>query len=143
MTKRLGEYVHPEPPKGPRPLRIIVADDDPDTVLTLMMILRDEGHEVRGVSTGRQALALASDFEPDVVLLDIALPELSGWEVARQIRERRAPKRPMLIGISGEYKNGVDRVLSELVGFDRYFLKPYDVQALLALISPLRLPATP
>ena len=63
-----------EPSKAPRPLRILIADDERDIVLTLMMLLRDEGHEVRGVYTGRQVLDAVRGFDPDVVLLDIALP---------------------------------------------------------------------
>lgn len=129
-----------EPSTAPRPLRILVADDERDTVLTLMVLLRDEGHEVRGVYSGRQALAVLRDFEPDAVLLDIALPELSGWEVAREIKKRMGDTGPLLIGISGEYKQGADRILSEIIGFDHYLLKPYEPRALLALLAPLALP---
>ena len=128
-----------EPSKAPRSLRVLVADDERDTLLTLMMLLRDEGHEVRGVHTGPQALAALRDLEPDAVLLDIALPGLSGWEVARQIRSR-TDKPPMLIGISGEYRQGADKILAEIVGFDHYVVKPYDPKALLALLAPLALP---
>jgi len=131
---------HGDPAKAPRSLRILVADDERDTVLTLMMLLRDEGHEVRGVYSGRQALAALRDFEPDAVLLDIALPELSGWQVAREIKKRWDDKGPLLIGISGEYRQGADRILSEIIGFDHYLLKPYEPRALLALLAPLRLP---
>ena len=129
-----------EPSKAPRSLRILVADDERDTVLTLLMLLRDEGHEVRGVHSGRQALAVMPDFEPDAVLLDIALPDLSGWEVARQIKDRLGDRRPLMIGISGEYKQGADKILSEIIGFDHYLLKPYDPSTLLALLAPLKLP---
>lgn len=115
-------------------LRILVADDDRDTVLSLMMLLREEGHDTRGVHAGRQVMGAILDFDPDVVLLDIALPDISGWEVARFIRERRGRERPQIIGISGEYKMGSDRVLSQILGFDHYLLKPYDPAALLALL---------
>jgi DNA-binding response OmpR family regulator len=74
------------------------------------------------------------------VLLDIALPDLSGWEVARQIRSRSTGKGPMLIGVSGEYKQGADRILSEIIGFDHYVLKPYDANTLLGLLAPLTPP---
>jgi DNA-binding response OmpR family regulator len=134
---------HAEPSAAQRPLRVMVADDDRDTVITLTMLLREEGHEVRSVSSGRQALAAIADFDPDAVLLDIALPDLSGWDVARAIRKQRendSDRRPLLIGISGEYKQGADRVLSEIVGFDHYFLKPYDPKVLLELLAPLQLP---
>lgn len=141
MTKRLGESVHggQELPKAPKPLRILVADDDRDAVLTLMMVLRHEGHDVRGVYNGKHALEAICQFQPDAVLLDIAMPQLSGWEVVRQVKERLA-KRPLMIGISGEYKQGVDRILSEIVGFDHYLTKPYEPSDVLRLLAPLRLP---
>ena len=129
-----------DPSRAQRSLRVLIADDDRDSVLTLMMLLRDEGHEVRGVYTGRQAMDAMRGFDPDLVLLDIALPELSGWEVARNIRSRHGSQRPILIGISGEYKHGSDRVLSEILGFDHYLVKPYAPADLLALLKPLRNP---
>ena len=119
-----------------RALRILVADDDRDSVLTLTMLLREEGHEVRGVYSGRQVMGQVLDFDPDVVLLDIAMPELSGWEVARTIRARRGADRPLLIGISGEYKQGADKVLAQILGFNHYLLKPYAPSDLLALLAP-------
>jgi CheY-like chemotaxis protein len=123
-----------------RALRVLVADDDRDSVLTLMMLLKDEGHEVRGVYSGRQVMDHVLDFDPDVVLLDIAMPELSGWEVARTIRARRGADRPLLIGISGEYKQGADRVLAQILGFNHYLLKPYAPADLLGLLAPSRDP---
>jgi DNA-binding response OmpR family regulator len=129
-----------EASKAPRSLRILVADDERDTVLTLMMLLRAEGHEARGVYTGRQALAALREFDPDAVLLDIALPELSGWEVARELRKRQIGKGPLLIGISGEYRQGADKILAEILGFDHYLVKPYEPAALLDLLAPLKLP---
>jgi DNA-binding response OmpR family regulator len=126
--------------KALRPLRILIAEDDRDTVITLMMLLREEGHEVRSVHTGRLVMGLVLDFDPDAVILDIHLPDLSGWEVARTIRARRGVERPLLIGVSGEYKQGADRILSEILGFDHYLLKPYNPNDLLTLLAPLRLP---
>jgi DNA-binding response OmpR family regulator len=117
-----------------RPLRIVVADDDRDTELTLTMLLRDEGHEVRGVSSGRHVMGAVIDFDPDVVVLDINLPGMSSWDVARTIRSRRGKKRPVLIGISGEYKHGADKVLAQIMGFDHYLLKPYAPEDLLKLL---------
>jgi DNA-binding response OmpR family regulator len=130
-----------EPSTAPRALRIIVADDDHDTVLTLMMVLKHEGHEVRGVYNGPQVLSALADFEADAILLDIAMPELSGWEVARRIRERYGSKRgPLLIGISGQYKQAVDKILSDIIGFDHYLTKPYEPSDVLRFIAPLRYP---
>jgi CheY-like chemotaxis protein len=130
----------PELPKGPRSLRILIADDERDTVLTLMMLLREEGHQVRGVYTGQQVLDAVRGFDPDVVVLDIAMPDLSGWEVARTIRTHPGGNRRTLIGISGEYRNSVDKLLSAVVGFDHYLLKPCNPNQLLALLAALRSP---
>jgi DNA-binding response OmpR family regulator len=124
----------------PRSLRILVADDERDTVLTLAMILRDEGHEVQGVYTGSGVLPLMREFDPDVALLDIALPEKSGFELAKEIRKRPRGQRVLLIGISGQYKLGSDKILADITGFDHYLVKPFDPAALLALIAPLTSP---
>jgi len=140
-TKRGGESLSQrDVPKAPRSLRILLADDERDTVLTLMMVLREEGHEVRGVYTGRQVLDAIRGFDPEVLILDIAMPDLSGWEVARTIRTHRDGQRRLLIGMSGEYKNSVDKLLSTVVGFDHYLLKPCSPNAILALLEPLRQP---
>jgi DNA-binding response OmpR family regulator len=122
-----------------RSLRVLVADDDRDSVLTLMMLLREEGHEVRGVHNGHQVLKAVNEFGPHAVILDIAMPELTGWEAARKLNDRPG-RRPLLIGISGQYKSVPDRILSEIIGFDHYLVKPYAPDALLALLAPLRLP---
>jgi DNA-binding response OmpR family regulator len=118
-------------------MRILIADDDPDTVLTLTTLLADEGHEVRGVQSGRDVMGSVTDFDPDVVVLDINLPARSGWDLARSIREECGKERPMLIGISGEYKHGADRILSQTLGFNHYVLKPYHPAELIRLIEPL------
>lgn len=124
------------PQRKPRALRILVVDDSSDAVLSATMLLEDEGHQVRGLYSGRHVLKVVQEFNPDAVLLDIALPGVSGWEVARALREKLG-RRHLLIGISGEYKNSVDRILSEAIGFDHYLLKPYDPNELLALLAPL------
>jgi CheY-like chemotaxis protein len=124
----------------PRSLRIIVADDDRDQVLTLMMLLRDEGHEVQGVYSGSRVLSSIREFDPDVVLLDIAMPEKSGYQIAEEIRKRPRGQRVLLIGISGQYKQTSDKILAQLNGFDHYLVKPFDTAALLALLAPLSLP---
>ncbi|HEU4440828.1 MAG TPA: response regulator, partial [Burkholderiales bacterium] len=68
--------------------RVLVADDDKDAVLILTALLRDEGYEVRGVHRGAEVLDAVFNFAPDVVLLDIGMPQMSGYEVARRLRER-------------------------------------------------------
>lgn len=118
-----------------RSLRILVADDDRDAVLTLLVLLRSEGHRVRAVYRGTEVLDAVRAFDPQVVLLDIAMPEMSGHEVARAIRAQQGEASPMLIGISGCYQQAVDRTLAALNGFQHYLLKPYEPRALLALLA--------
>jgi len=127
-----------EPNKAPRALRIVVADDDRDMVLSLMMLLREEGHDVRGLHSGRQVMRAVIDFHPDVVVLDINLPDVSGWQLASTIRARGTEKQPLLIGISGVFTKGPDKILAELNGFDHYLVKPYAPDHLIRLLEPLR-----
>jgi DNA-binding response OmpR family regulator len=130
-----------EPFRAPSSLRVVVADDDPDTTLTLTMLLREEGHEVRGLHSGRQVMGAVIELEPDVVILDINLPEVSGWQLASTIRARRPKKKPLLIAISGEFTAAEDKRLGHTSGFDHYLVKPYAVQDLLKLLVPLRDPS--
>ena len=124
--------------RAPRRLRVVVVDDQRDIVLTLAMVLRDEGHEVRGLHSGKDVLRTVRDFNPDALILDIAMPDLSGWEVARRIRVELG-RRPVIIGISGEYRHPVDHILSQAIGFDHYLVKPCDPNAVLELLAPLSL----
>ena len=124
--------------KYERPLRVLIAEDDHDTAITLMMLLGEDGHDARAVHSGRNVMGSVLDFDPDVLLLDIALPGLSGWEVARTLRQQRGGERPMVIGISGEYKKSADRILANMLGFDHYLLKPYDPVELLSLVSRVK-----
>src|SRR5262249_36648636 len=90
-------------PSGYRPTphvrRILVVDDDRDTVTSLLAILRDEGYDARGANDGYSALREVDEFDPDVVVVDIAMPRMSGWELAREIRKKRLAQ-PLLIAIS-------------------------------------------
>ena len=122
----------------PRRLRILVADDEHDAVLTLLQLLGDEGHDTRGVYNGGDVMPALESFDADVVLLDIAMPDASGWDVARDIRLRYGEPRPLLIAISGLYKQSADQILGAMAGFNYYVAKPYDPAALLELISRAR-----
>ena len=122
------------PLQAPRRLRVLVVDDERDTVLTLMELLRDDGHETRGLYKPGEVMATMQAFDPDVVLVDIAMPEMSGWDVAREIRRSYGESRPLLIAISGLYKQSADQVLGKLAGFNHYIAKPYDPAVLLKLL---------
>ncbi len=123
-----GRYVEP------RSLRVLVVDDERDSVDMLTLLLNDEGHEVRGLTRGKEVLDAVADFNPDAVLLDIAMPDTSGYELAKQIRQRYGEVKPMLIAISGRYKQASDKMLGEIVGFDHYLTKPYEPNSLLKLL---------
>ena len=114
-------------------MRVLVADDNRDAVLTLSALLWDEGHVVDEVHNGAEVLDAMRSFKPDAVLLDIKMPGLSGYDVARLIRSRYG-SLPLLIAISGHYRKTSDRILAEMVGFDHHLPKPCDPHALLSLL---------
>src|SRR5688572_26009312 len=108
------------------PLRVLIADDERDTAMTLAAILRDEGHEVQTVLRGDEALAMCRLFRPDVVVTDIDMPGESGYAVARELRDRHGQLAPLMIAISGKWTKAADRQVGKAVGFDHYLLKPCD-----------------
>jgi CheY-like chemotaxis protein len=116
--------------------RILVADDDKDTVLSLTALLREEGYEVRGVHRGSDVLQAVFNFAPDVVLLDIGMPLMSGYDVARTLRERYGSARPALIAVTGRAGES-DRLQALAAGFEHHVAKPYEPRALLALLAQL------
>lgn len=120
-----------------RRVRVLVVDDEPDSIVTLLALLRDEGHDAKGFGSGRAALDAVEAFDPDIIVADIAMPVMNGWDLARAIRQRMGHDRPMLIALTGRYTKGSDRVLGELSGFNHYLTKPCDPQVLLTLIAPL------
>jgi CheY-like chemotaxis protein len=120
--------------RAKRALRVLVADDERDTVLTLLELLREEGHETHGVYDGNDVMPAIREFDPDVVLLDISMPGMIGWDVARKIRQVCGQERPLLIAISGVYKEAADQILGKLAGFNYYLAKPYDPSVLITLL---------
>jgi DNA-binding response OmpR family regulator len=123
-----------------RPLRIMVVDDEPDTVVTLVTLLRDEGHDVHALYRAKDVVRGVEEYDPDVVLLDIALPDGSGYAVAEEVRRRRGPKRPLMIAVTGLYKRPPHDRLSRIVGCDHFLTKPFEINELLQLIAPLSRP---
>ena len=119
-----------------QPLRVLIADDDRDGALTLGTLLELEGHEVRTVHGGQEALDLAREFRPDVVLLDIGMPKITGYEAARRLRLRYGNDCPVLVAITG-WKQASDKILASLAGFDHHVAKPYEPAQLIELLSKL------
>jgi DNA-binding response OmpR family regulator len=116
-------------------LRILIADDDRDTAQTLAAILRDEGHEVNIVLRGDEVLALERGLRPQVLIVDINMPGMSGYAVAREIRARHPSGPPLLIGISGVWTKTSERALGHAVGFDHYLIKPCEPAELIAILN--------
>jgi DNA-binding response OmpR family regulator len=121
-----------------RSLRLVVADDDRDTVSTLSAILADEGHRVVGVHTGAAAVMEIRRGPPDAVLVDISMPGMSGYAVAREVRRLYGELAPMLVAISGKWTGQTDRMVSKLAGFHYFLEKPCDPRVLLSLLAPLK-----
>jgi CheY-like chemotaxis protein len=119
----------------PRPLRVLVVDDNPDEVKSTLLLLETEGYETRGVYNAHGVLPAVLEFDPDVVIMDIKMPERSGWEAASELRQRVTNLRLLLIAVSGVYTRSVDKVLSEMSGFDHVLMKPVDPATLLGLIA--------
>lgn len=124
------------------PLRIVIADDDRDTTVTLAAILREEGHEVHTVLRGDEILELCRLLRPDVVIADVDMPGMSGYAVARELRERHGTLAPLLIAVSGKWTKTADRILGHAVGFDHYLLKPADPNELLTILAQFSASAT-
>jgi CheY-like chemotaxis protein len=121
-----------------RALRVLVADDDADTVQTLAALLELEGHAVRAVHTGDEVLPAIPIFRPDAIILDISIPGLSGYAVAQAVRHSFTDmRRPLMIAISGMWKQAGDRLVAQQVGFDHYLVKPCDPREVIQLLHKL------
>jgi len=115
--------------------RVLVVDDHTDMVDSTVAFFRSVGYEAKGCYSGLDALQAIRDFDPDAVVMDIAMPGITGWEVARTIRDEIPGKRPLLIAITGEYKGGADLIYTKMNGFDHYMLKPTEPTKLIELIE--------
>lgn len=122
---------------GARKKRILVVDDNVDSAESLTTLLKLTGNETRAAFDGLQALESAATFQPDVILLDIGLPELNGYDVARKVREQPWGKDIILIALTGWGQNE-DRRRSQEAGFDHHLTKPVDLPALKALLAQPR-----
>jgi DNA-binding response OmpR family regulator len=117
-------------------LRVIVADDDRDILDTLGQILRSAGHTVHPINSGRDVLPAVRIVRPEAIILDLAVPGMSGYAVAQEIRHSFVDvRRPLMIAISGMWTGKSDRLIAQQVGFDHYLAKPFDPQELLRLLA--------
>ncbi len=125
-----AEYAPPTPPAAHEaPRRILIVDDNEDSTRSMAILQRRRGHETRTAFTGPDAVAVAAEFLPEVVLLDIGLPGMDGFEVARRLRAMPARAGAFLVAMSG-YGSNEDRVEARAAGFDEYLVKPVDLAVL-------------
>jgi CheY-like chemotaxis protein/anti-sigma regulatory factor (Ser/Thr protein kinase) len=116
--------------------RILLADDNRDALDSLATLLQCDGHEVFTAVDGAEAFELASSCRPDVMLLDIGMPKLDGYEVARRVRQQPWGGATVLIALTG-WGQEEDRRRSREVGFNSHLVKPLDMDALTVLLSRL------
>lgn len=116
--------------------RVLIVDDHEDTAASMSTILRIMGHDVRVAHDGQTAVAEAASYQPDVVLLDIGLPKMSGYEVARRIREQSWGKEMKLVALTG-WGQEEDKRRAKETGFDHYMVKPVEPVALEELLKKL------
>ena len=107
--------------------RVLIVDDNQDSADSLAMLLELDGHDVRAVYSAMDALEQVGAFAPEIVLLDIGLPGMNGYDVAQRIQEMPAP--PRLVAVSG-YAQREDKERSAAAGFSAHLVKPVDVNAL-------------
>ena len=115
-------------------VRVLVVDDSPDIVHTCAVLLKYAGFEVQTASSGRGALKLAAEFLPHIALLDVGLPDIDGYEVARRLRADSSLPVITLIAITA-YGTEDDRRRAKAAGFDHYLVKPVHFNNLLTLIG--------
>jgi PAS domain S-box-containing protein len=131
----------PAPPgaqaDGASPRRVLVVDDNRDAADSLGLLLRTLGAEVRVAHGGAEALAAFDAHEPSIVVLDVGMPDMSGYDVAREIRSRPLPRRPHLVALTG-WGQEDDRRRAREAGFDAHLVKPAELGALEALLASIR-----
>lgn len=121
----------------PEGKRVLVVDDNVDMVTMLAGVLRHKGYSVQSAHTGPDGVKVAHQWRPDIVLLDIGLPGLDGYEVARRLRADKATKGARIIAMTG-YGQEADVLLAHEAGFDAHIVKPYDIDDLEKLMSAPR-----
>ena len=122
---------------GPAPLRLMIVDDNVDAAESLAVLLEAQGHRVRVESHPVQALAAARRDPPQVFILDIGLPEMDGYELARRLRADPATGSALFIALTG-YGQAHDRILSKSSGFEHHFVKPMDTDKLAQVLATVR-----
>lgn len=118
-----------------RPIRVLVVEDNVDAADSLSMLLRLYGHDVRVARAGPAALEIAADFHPSLVLIDIGLPGMDGYEVAERMRANPELTGITLCALSGYTPSEADQSRPQQARFDYHFVKPVSLEPLLGLLK--------
>jgi len=116
---------------------VLLADDNVDAAETMSAVLEMSGHEVRIVCSGKEALEAAPEFAPDVMLLDIGMPGMSGYQLAQKLRSDRRYDNTILVALTG-WGSESDKAQAREAGFDHHLTKPVDQHALEPLLRRVR-----
>lgn len=119
---------------SPKPRRILVVEDDRDSADGLAMLLGSMGHECAVARDGETALGRAREFAPDVVLLDLGLPVVDGYETCRRLRAEAATRVALIVALTG-WGRSDDLQRTREAGFDHHLVKPIDLAQLRALLA--------
>ncbi len=120
----------------PHARRILIVDDNRDAAGSLGLLLRLDGHEVREANNGPKAIVVASEFHPDLIFLDIAMPGMDGYQVATRLRANPELDDVRVIALSG-YGTDQDRARSRAAGFDDHLVKPAEIGLLESILASL------
>jgi PAS domain S-box-containing protein len=124
LEVQAADHSAPPPQEGPA-RRVLIADDNTDAAMSLALLLEQAGHEVRTVHDGESALTMASTFQPDLVLLDIGMPRLNGYETAKRMRELPFGSTMLIAAVTG-WGQPQDHERSRAAGIDLHFRKPLE-----------------
>jgi CheY-like chemotaxis protein len=113
---------------------VLVADDDRDSADSCVVLLQSAGHDVRSAYSGAEALIAAASFHPQMAFLDIAMPQMNGYDVARTIRAAKWGREMVLVAVTG-WGRAADKRRASESGFDHHLVKPFDFKTLQALLA--------
>lgn len=116
--------------------KILIADDEPNIVASLEFLMKQKGYEVNVVNDGESALAAVSAFGPDLILLDVMLPRMSGYDVCQKVRENPAWQGIRIIMLSAKGR-GIEVTKGMAIGADAYVTKPFSTRDLVAKVREM------
>ena len=116
--------------------KILIADDEPNIVVSLEFLMKQKGYLVRVANTGEEALAAIGEFGPDLILLDVMMPRMSGYDLCQRVRENPAWQAIKIIMLSAKGRD-IEVTKGMAVGADAYVTKPFSTKDLIAKVQEL------